>query len=226
MAVLSLAYGRESRIRALRAARLQTQLAEAQLHALGAQLQPHFLFNTLHMISALVRHDPKRAEQLIARLSDLLREMLDNGERVEVSLAEELAFLEKYIEIQEARFGPRLQVHFEIAPSVRSARVPRLVLQPLLENAIRHGIARRSEPGTVVIGAAIADGLLVMTVRDDGVGVPQSGPAREGVGLSSTRARLLQLYGSASRFTIAPADGGGTLCTIHIPCFGADGASA
>lgn len=216
--VMTAAYAEESRERAVRAARLQAQLAEAQLHALGAQLQPHFLFNTLHAISALVRHDPRRAEQLIARMSELLREMLDNGNRVECSLEEELAFLEKYIDIQEARFGPRLQVSFEIHPETLGVQVPRLVLQPLVENAVRHGIARRSEPGHVVVGAACADGMLTLTVRDDGAGLPPGGVPRMGVGLSTTRARLAQLYGDAQELTIAPAAERGTLCTIRIPC--------
>jgi signal transduction histidine kinase len=216
-AFLALAYGRESRERAVRAERLKSQLAEAQLHALGAQLQPHFLFNTLHVISALVRHDPRRAEQLIARLSELLRQMLDDGNRAEISLAEELAFLEKYVDIQEARFGPRLLVSFAVEPSVLEARVPRLVLQPLVENAIRHGLANRSEPGRVEIGARREGDELVLEVRDDGVGVPTGGPNRDGVGLSTTRALLVQLYGPAQRLAIGPAPGGGTLCTVRIP---------
>jgi len=216
--VMTAAYAHESRERTVRAARLQAQLAEAQLHALGAQLQPHFLFNTLHVISALVRHDPKRAEQLIARMSELLREMLDNSDRVECTLAEELAFLEKYLDIQEARFGARLRVSFEVHPETHDVQVPRLVLQPLVENAIRHGIARRSAPGTVAITAACADGTLTLTVRDDGVGLPAHGIVREGVGLSTTRARLAQLYGAAQSLVIVPAPDGGTICTIRIPC--------
>ena len=216
--VMTAAYAHESRERTVRAARLQAQLAEAQLHALGAQLQPHFLFNTLHAISALVRHDPKRAEQLIARMSELLREMLDNSDRVECTLAEELAFLEKYLDIQEARFGARLRVSFEVHPETHDVQVPRLVLQPLVENAIRHGIARRSAPGTVAITAACADGTLTLTVCDDGVGLPAPGIVREGVGLSTTRARLAQLYGAAQSLVIVPAPEGGTICTIRIPC--------
>ena len=216
-AALALAYARESREREVRAAQLQARLAEAQLHALGAQLHPHFLFNTLHAISALVRPDPKRAERLIARLSELLREMLDNGDRAEVTLGEELAFLEKYVDIQEARFGPRLRVTFEVAPAALDARVPRLVLQPLVENAVRHGVSRRAGAGTVAVIAACDDGRLTLTVRDDGAGLP-AGEVRDGVGLSTTRARLRQLYGDAQEFTIAPAAGGGTVCVVRIPC--------
>ncbi|MDQ6830470.1 MAG: histidine kinase [Gemmatimonadota bacterium] len=222
----TLAYGRESRERAVRAAKLQAQLAEAQLHALSAQLHPHFLFNTLHAISALVRPDPKRAEQLIARLSELLRQMLDAGDRVEITLEEELSFLEKYVDIQEARFGPRLQVRFSVAPNALGVHVPRLVLQPLVENAIRHGIAKRSGPGRVEVSAECVAGRLTLIVRDDGIGVPNGGPERQGVGLSSTRARLAQLYGDEHQFTIAPLAEGGTLCTIRIPCRHADAKSA
>ena len=196
-ATLTLQYGRESRVRAIRAARLQAQLAEAQLHALGAQLQPHFLFNTLHVISALVRHDPRRAEQLIARLSELLRELLDGNDRAEIPLRDELAFLEKYVDIQEARFGSRLQVTFDVAPSVLDATVPRLVLQPLVENAVRHGLARRREPTTVSVSARREQGALVLEVCDDGAGLSGGSVLREGVGLSTTRARLQQLYGGA-----------------------------
>ena len=218
-AILALGYGRESRERSLRAARLQAQLAEAQLHALGAQLHPHFLFNTLHVISALVRHDPKRAEELIARLSELLREMLDSSDRVEIPLSEELAFLEKYVDIQEARFGPRLVVTFDVQPAEALAvPVPRLVLQPLLENAIRHGTARRAGTGRVDVRATCDDGRLTLVVRDDGAGLPPGGAPREGVGLSSTRARLQQLYGDDASLTLAPVAGGGTVCTVEMPC--------
>jgi LytS/YehU family sensor histidine kinase len=201
------------------AARLQQQLAEAQLHALGAQLHPHFLFNTLHVISALVRHEPKRAEELIARLSELLREMLESSDRVEIPLSEELAFLEKYVDIQEARFGPRLVVTCDVQPAeALDVPVPRLVLQPLVENAIRHGTARRAGVGTVDVRAECFNGRLTMVVRDDGAGVPPGGPTREGVGLSSTRARLQQLYGDAASLTIEPAPAGGTVCTVRMPC--------
>ena len=217
-AAMTWGYAREARERSVRAARLQAQLAEAQLHALGAQLQPHFLFNTLHVISALVRPDPRRAEQLIARLSELLREMLDSGDRVEVPLREELRFLEKYADIQEARFGPRLRVLFEISGDALDVAVPRLVLQPLVENAVRHGLAPRSAAGQVIVRASCALGRLHLAVEDDGVGVPPGGPSRSCVGLGTTRARLEQLHGAAASFSILPAPGGGTICTIELPC--------
>jgi signal transduction histidine kinase len=236
MAAVTLAFSfagesRRAREHALEAARaqaaLQAQLAEARLHALAAQLQPHFLFNTLHVISALVRPDPRRAEQLIVRLSELLREMLDQGTRAEVPLREELAFLAQYVEIQEARFGDRLRVRVEAAPDALDVPVPRLVLQPLVENAIRHGTSRRRAAGTVVVraervGAGAPGGeRLVLTVEDDGVGLPPGGPPREGVGLATTRARVAQLYGARGDFRIEPAPhgagGGGTRCTVVVP---------
>ena len=225
-ATLALQYGRESRDRAVRAARLQTQLAEAQLHALGAQLQPHFLFNTLHVISALVRHDPRRAEQLIARMSELLRELLDGNDRAEIPLRDELAFLQKYVDIQEARFGSRLQVTFDVAPAVLDATVPRLVLQPLVENAVRHGLARRREPTTVAISARREAGVLMLEVCDDGAGLPGGAVPREGVGLSTTRARLQQLYGGAAIFSIEPALPRGTRCRVQIPGGASSGTAA
>jgi LytS/YehU family sensor histidine kinase len=164
-----------------------------------------------------VRHDPKHAEQLIARLSELLREMLDTSDRVEVPLRDELAFLQKYVDIQEARFGDRLRVAFDVAPDACDAAVPRLLLQPLVENAVRHGIARRSAPGRVLVRATCDDGWLTLAVEDDGVGLPPGGAPREGVGLHTTRARLAHLHGAAATFDIAPAPGGGTRCTVRIP---------
>jgi signal transduction histidine kinase len=217
--ILAYVTGRESQERAVRAARVQAELqvalAEARLHALATQLQPHFLFNPLHAISALVRHDPRRAEQLIARLSELLREMLDAGERVEVPLDEELAFLQKYVDIQEARFGDRLRVTFDVAPAARDARVPRLLLQPLVENAIRHGIARRGAAGHVAVRATCAEGRLTLIVEDDGVGL--RGAVREGVGLRTTRERLAHLHGDAAACELAPRAGGGAACIVRLP---------
>jgi sensor histidine kinase YesM len=160
--------------------------------------------------------DDVPAWTLVALLFTL--QSADNSDRVECTLAEELAFLEKYLDIQEARFGARLRVSFEVHPETHDVQVPRLVLQPLVENAIRHGIARRSGPGTVAIMAACADGTLTLTVRDNDVGRPAHGIVREGVGLSSTRARLAQLYGATQSLVIAPAPEGGTICTIRIPC--------
>jgi LytS/YehU family sensor histidine kinase len=209
------AHSWESRQRAVAAATYARQLAEARLHVLSAQLQPHFLFNALHAISALVWEDPARADRLLARLSDMLRLTLRSGTRVETTLAEEVALLQRYAEIQEARYGDRLRVSFEVDARVRAALVPRLILQPLVENAIRHGVTRRITPGQVEVRAWEGGGRLNLTVRDDGVGLGTT--VREGVGLSITRARLRQLYGGEQRFALAPAPGGGAVCTLSIP---------
>ena len=215
-----MAYAREAHDREVAAARLQTQLATARLHTLSAQLQPHFLFNTLNAIASLVRHDPRRAEQLITRLSDLLRHSLDAGQGAEGTLDEELAFLDKYVEIQEARYGPRLTVVRDIAPDVRGLLVPRLILQPLVENAIRHGVLRRSGPGRVSVAARRDGDALVLVVEDDGVGLPPGGPAAQGVGLSPTRDRLRQLYGTAQSFSLTTRAEGGARCVIRMPTRG------
>lgn len=209
------AYAWESRRRGIAAATYARQLAEARLHVLSAQLQPHFLFNTLHAISALVYEDPPRAERLLARLSEMLRLTLRSGTRVETTLEEELALLRRYAEIQEARYGERLRVAFEVEPGVRGAMVPRLILQPLVENAIRHGITRRITPGRVDVRAWEGDGCLHLAVCDDGVGLPTS--LREGVGLGITRARLRQLYGTAQRVDLRSPPGGGAVCALSIP---------
>ena len=216
-AFTAIASARALREREVAAAQLQAQLAEARLHVLTAQLQPHFLFNTLHAISALVHDDPKQADRLLARLSDLLRHSLRSGSRVETTLDEELAFLEKYVDIQEARFGDRLRVTFQVDQDVSEARVPQLLLQPLVENAIRHGISRRAARGCVELTARQESGRLLLTVRDDGIGLPPNGTMREGIGLSTTRARLQQLYGDDHDFAIADVPGGGAAVTLRIP---------
>jgi two-component system LytT family sensor kinase len=147
----------------------------------------------------------------------MLRLTLRNGGQVETTLDEEMALLHRYAEIQETRYGERLQVRFDIEPRVRDAMVPRLILQPLVENAIRHGITRRITPGRVDVRAWQDAGRLHLVVSDDGVGLGARGPSREGVGLSITRARLRQLYGAAQRFELSAAPRGGTICAMAIP---------
>ena len=207
----------ESRRRGIAAATYARQLAEARLHVLSAQLQPHFLFNTLHAISALVWEDQARAERLLARLSEMLRLTLRSGTRVETTLAEELALLRRYAEIQETRYGDRLRVAFDVEPAVRGAMVPRLILQPLVENAIRHGITRRMTPGRVDVRAWQKAGRLHLAVSDDGVGLAIGGEVREGVGLTITRARLRQLYGPEQDVALSPTPAGGAVCALSIP---------
>jgi LytS/YehU family sensor histidine kinase len=206
----------ESRRRGIAAAAYAHQLAEARLHVLSAQLQPHFLFNTLHAISALVWEDQARAERLLARLSEMLRLTLRSGTRVETTLDEEIALLRRYADIQETRYGDRLRVRIDVEPRVRDALVPRLILQPLVENAIRHGVTRRITPGRVDVRAWEDAGRLHLVVSDDGVGLGPR-PRPEGVGLSITRARLRQLYGAAQRFELSAAPRGGTVCAMAIP---------
>ncbi|HEX2217505.1 MAG TPA: histidine kinase, partial [Gemmatimonadales bacterium] len=164
-----------------------------------------------------VYEDPARADRLLARLSEMLRLTLRSGARVETTLAEEVALLRRYAEIQETRYGDRLRVAFDVEPRVQHAMVPRLILQPLVENAIRHGITRRITPGRVDVRAWEGGGRLHLSVCDDGVGLRSSSPVREGVGLAITRARLRQLYGPEQRVELAPAPTGGAVCALSIP---------
>ncbi len=197
----------------------ERQLAEARMQALKAQIHPHFLFNTLNTISSFVHHEPDTAERMVARLSDLLRHTLAASRENEVPLQEELEFLEPYLEIEQARFEDRLRVRWAVDPEAREARVPHLVLQPRVENALRHGLGRRAAAGTVEIGAARVGGRLRLTVRDDGAGLPEDFARRAaaGMGVANVRARLSQLYGAAHRFDLLPAEGGGAMAVIEIP---------
>jgi two-component sensor histidine kinase len=203
----------------LRAAQLSVQLAQAQLQALRTQLHPHFLFNTLNAISALVHRNPEAADRMVARLSDLLRLTIEGIGVQEVPLAKEIDFLTGYLEIEKTRFADRLTVDMQIAPEALAARTPYLILQPLVENAIRHGIAPRSQPGQVAICAHRENGFLVLEVSDNGAGLAPglTAPAREGVGLSSTRARLEKLYGQRQRFEMKNGPSGGFVVTLTIP---------
>jgi len=212
---------RRSREGELRASRLQTQLTRAQLEALKMQLHPHFLFNTLHSISALVHTNPDAADKMIARLGDFLRLTLENSGAAEVSLQKELEFLTCYLEIERVRFQDRLTTSLEVEPSALDSPVPNLILQPIVENALRHGMAQSSAPGRVEISAKREHGSLRIGVRDNGPGLNGVTASREafkaGVGLSNTRARLEQLYGESHRFEMSDAPGGGLLVTLVIP---------
>jgi sensor histidine kinase YesM len=212
-------YYRKYRQHELKASHLETQLAQAQLQALKMQLHPHFLFNTLHAISSLMRKDVEAADSMITRLSDLLRLTLENTGVQEVTLRQELEFLERYLEIEQTRFRDRLQVRMEIEPDTLDARVPNLILQPLVENAIRHGIAPRSAPGWIEIRAARDGETLQLQVRDNGPGLPPIGQPtlKEGVGLANTRARLEQLYGAAQNFELSNREEGGLLVSLTLP---------
>ncbi len=214
---LALGYYGRYREHQLASARLEKQLAQAQLQALQMQLHPHFLFNTMHAISALMHKDVEAADRMLARLSDLLRLTLDNSHRQEVTLREEMEFIGRYLEIQQIRFRDRLRVKTDVSAEALDASVPNLLLQPLVENAIRHGIAPRHEPGAIEIRAALADGNLHLEVQDDGPGMPRGAESREGLGLSNTRARLAQLYGAAHRFELRRGHPRGLLVFIEVP---------
>jgi two-component sensor histidine kinase len=196
---------------------LEARLARAQLQSLRLQLHPHFLFNTLNTINALIGTDRHAAERVISGLSELLRMSLSSASEQEVTLAKELELLAHYIEIQQIRFQDRLTVSFRIDPEARYALVPNLMLQPLVENAIRHGIAPRAAPGHVVVTATRRDERLELSVVDDGVGEKPRGEHRDGVGLGNTRARLLSLYGSDHRFEAGGVASGGFSVRIEIP---------
>jgi sensor histidine kinase YesM len=214
-----IAYYRKYRDRELQASQLEARLAQTRLQALKMQLQPHFLFNTLNAISALIHQDVELADRMIARLGDLLRSTLENADVQLVPLQQELDFIGPYLEIEKARLGPRLTVDMKIDPETRSAHVPNLLLQPLVENAIRHGIAPRSEPGRIEIQAHRAAGQLHLQVSDDGPGLANGSgaPFKEGIGLANTRARLAQLYGETHQFTLTNGAGRGLTVAITIP---------
>jgi two-component system LytT family sensor kinase len=215
----ALVYYQAARDRAVEAAQLETRLVEAQLQALQRQLQPHFLFNTLHAISALVRRNPEAAEEMIERLGDLLRLTLNKVGAQQVPLSEELDYLDVYLDIEKIHFGSRLGVTRTIDPSARDALVPFLVLQPLVENAIKHGVGPRLAPGKVFIEAEAFGSRLVLRVSDTGAGMPAGTIQQltQGVGLSNTRSRLQHLYGADHRFTFEPRPSGGVTVTVDVP---------
>jgi two-component system, LytTR family, sensor kinase len=220
-AILAIDYGvrdfRRSRERALRAAQLETQLSEARLQALKMQLHPHFLFNALHTVGQLIRTGKDAlAVQVVAGLGDLLRRVLDGAATQEVPLKQELEFLRSYIDIEQIRFRDKLEVVVDVDPEVLDAQVPHLILQPLVENAIKHGITPRTTPGRVLIGARRIEDSLHLTVRDDGSGMPE--PAGEqGVGLSNTSERLSRLYGDQASFEVINMADGGVMARIVVP---------
>ena len=224
----ALQYYRSLRERTLRASQLEAQLAqarlevtEAQLKALKMQIHPHFLFNTLQNISALLAEDAAAADRMIARLGDFLRLTLANSGAQTVTLQQELEFLRRYLEIEQVRYQDRLTTHFDIEPQTLAAQTPNLILQPIIENAIKHGLAQPTNAGRIEVRAARRNHWLRIEVRDNGAGLPSqaeaNGVGREGLGLANTRARLQRLYGSAHRFELSNAADGGLLVTLEIP---------
>lgn len=214
-ASLAVQFARESEARKLAAAQLETQLANAQLEALRMQLNPHFLFNTLQAISTLVDEEPSAARRMLTLLGDLLRTVLEQGDRAEIPLAEELAFVRRYLQIEQVRFADRLTVRFDVDEDAESVMVPTFLLQPIVENAIHHAVAPRSEPGRIDIAARIDEGRVRLEVRDDGPG--PGADAVDGLGLATTRARLEKRYGADQSFSFRALDAGGAEVVIVIP---------
>ena len=201
--------------RQVRTAELERMLAESSLRNLRSQLHPHFLFNALNAISSHVERDPRTARRMLEQLGDLLRLSLEHAEDQEISLEDEMAFLERYLGIQKARFEDRLDVRFDVSPEARQALAPTFVLQPLVENAVQHGIAQRSNGGSIHVKAWRDNGSLKLRVTDDGPGLPAGW--REGVGLANTRERLRRLYGEDGSFAIEGAPGAGVRVEVALP---------
>lgn len=216
----ALDYYRKYREREVLATRLEAQLAQAQLDSLRMQLHPHFLFNTLNSIVGLVRDNKNTAAvNMLVGLGDLLRHTLDHSARHEVELREEINFIKLYLSIQEMRFSDRLRIDLDIDPRTTKALVPNLILQPLTENALRHGVGRSASSGLVGISSAVEDGHLRLTVYDEGAGLPDDWQLKSstGIGLANTAARLQQLYDNDHQFDIRNRDGGGVEVVIVMP---------
>jgi two-component system, LytTR family, sensor kinase len=211
----TISYHRQAREREVATSQLRAELAEARLEVLKRQLHPHFLFNTLNSISMLMFENVTLANRMLLRLSELLRAGLTTDSPHEVSLERELAFLDRYLEIERIRFGDRLTIDVDVDPATLGASVPNLLLQPLVENAIRYGVAAVDRPSKVGIYAERSGSELRLQVRDDGPGLARN--AKRGVGLSNTEARLRQLYGTEQRMELTTPSEGGVLVTIAIP---------
>lgn len=208
-------HSRRAQERERRSLELANSLAQARLSALRMQLQPHFLFNSLNAIASLVHSDPDAADEMIANLSDFLRMTLELPDNPQVPLRQELEFLDRYLAIEQVRFGGRLQVSRDFPVETLDVPVPVLVLQPLVENAVRHGLQPRPGPGQLRISARRTGRELELMVVDDGVGMGEG--MREGIGLGNCRARLRELHGDGARLDIGPAPGQGTVVTLRIP---------
>ena len=211
----SIDYYRHHKERELNTSRLEAKLVEAQLQALRSQIHPHFLFNTLNAISSLMHKDVEAADEAISRLADLLRATLEVNGAQEVTLRQELDLLTQYIEIEKLRLGERLIVAMDIQQEANEAMVPNLLLQPIVENAVRYGVATQSRTGTVTVGARCTENGLEIRVSDDGPGLPEQ--FEEGIGLGNTKARLKQLYRMNQSFLMTKGPSGGLCVTIQIP---------
>lgn len=204
--------------REVRAAALEAQLALSQLEMLKRQLRPHFLFNTLHTIAELMHQDVQAADRMVVRLSDLLRMSIESAGTQEVRLSTELEFLQGYLEIEKARYQDRLQVRYDVDPETLDARTPSMLLQPLAENAIKHGIMKKAGPGLITVKATRNGDRLHLSMRDTGNGSNGNpGTSKHGIGLSTTRARLQCLYGDAHKLEIVRPPSGGYEVKITLP---------
>jgi LytS/YehU family sensor histidine kinase len=214
----ALEFRRRLRERESQALQLQTRLAEARLDALSSQLHPHFLFNTLTALSVLIHRDPAAADLMLTRLADLLRATLRAPAAHQVPLGEEMELLGRYLDIMRVRYGPRLTVETRVPDELADALVPPFLLQPLVENALEHGVARRAGAGRVEVAAEAVGGRVRLSVTDDGPGGDSDPLAGgEGIGLSNTRARLEQLYGAEQRLVLERVPGVGTRAMVEIP---------
>jgi sensor histidine kinase YesM len=214
----ALEYHRLFTDRQLRAAELEKQLAETRLGVLEAQLRPHFLFNALHTVGSLVRSgDRTAAVAAVARLGDLLRMALRGGPQQEVTLREELAFATHYLELEKARFRDRLATRVDVDAALMDALVPLFLLQPLVENAVRHGIEPSERPGRVEVAASRSGTALVLHVRDTGPGPDAAASGQGGIGLGNTRERLHHLYGTSAALELGAGGGGGTVVKVTLP---------
>lgn len=211
----SIRLARAARERERQALRLETQLAQARLHALRAQLEPHFLFNALNTIAVLMRENVDAAERVLVRLGGLLRRALDTAGLHDISLGEELEFVDAYLGVEQARFEDRLSYRIDAPAGLLDARVPSLILQPLVENAVRHGVAARASPGCIEVRASAHGDALHLCVRDDGPGL--SPAARDGIGLSNTRSRLDLLYRDRHALELRTPAGGGLEVALTLP---------
>jgi signal transduction histidine kinase len=213
----ALDYYRKYHERTVQTLELEKHLTEAKLQALLHQLKPHFLFNTLNGIASLMHTDVDDADRMLVRLSELLRITMSHTGAPQTSLREEITFIERYLDIEKIRFRNRLEVVISIDEDAIEAQVPSLILQPMVENAMHHGIEPQSRKGKIEISGARSAENLVLKIRDNGAGIPAEGLKREGIGVANTRARLAELYGARQKFEMANQREGGLCVTITIP---------
>ncbi|MEP7346418.1 MAG: histidine kinase, partial [Gemmatimonadaceae bacterium] len=208
---------RRAQLSVIERERLRAQVAEQRLVALTGQLEPHFLFNTLQNISTLIHRDTEAADEMLAKLSDLLRDLLRHRDHVLISLSDEVRYARTYLEIARLRFADRLEIDIDIAPMPGDPSVPLFILQPLIENALSHGIGGRARGGRVTLKVWRLDGRLYLEVADDGAGLTSGAPPRDGIGLSNTRERLRASFGSDQNFELETGVHGGVVARIDIP---------